>query len=155
MTSQLLFLHSIIRYLILLFALIVSLQSLISFMGKKPLKKSNKAMALVLLICCDIQLLIGLVLYSTKGWLSALTAGGGLMKNPVSRFWAVEHGVGMVVAIVLVHMGYTFLKRKMDDDVKLKRLFWCAFIALAIFVTMTPWEGKQAVGRSNIPTMHE
>ena len=155
MTSQLLFLHSIIRYLILLFALIVSLQSLISFMGKKPLKKSNKAMALVLLICCDIQLLIGLVLYSTKGWLSALTAGGGLMKNPVSRFWAVEHGVGMVVAIVLIHMGYTFLKRKMDDDVKLKRLFWCAFIALAIFVTMTPWEGKQAVGRSNIPTMHE
>ncbi len=155
MTSQLLFLHSIIRYLILLFALIVSLQSLISFMGKKPLRKSNKAMALVLLICCDIQLLIGLVLYSTKGWLSALTAGGGLMKNPVSRFWAVEHGVGMVIAIVLVHMGYTFLKRKMDDDVKLKRLFWCAFIALAIFVTMTPWEGKQAVGRSNIPTLHE
>ena len=155
MTSQLLFLHSIIRYLILLFALIVSLQSLISFMGKKPLKKSNKAMALVLLICCDIQLLLGLALYSMKGWLGALTAGGGLMKNPVSRFWAVEHGVGMVVAIVLVHMGYTFLKRKMDDDVKLKRLFWCSFIALAIFVTMTPWEGKQAVGRSNIPTMHE
>ena len=113
-------------------------------------------MALVLLICCDIQLLIGIVLYSTKGWFEKLTSMGGIvMKDPKLRFWAVEHGFGMVVAIVLVHMGYTFLKRKMDDDVKLKRLFWCAFIALAIFVTMTPWEGKQEVGRSNIPTLHE
>lgn len=124
-------------------------------MNKKPLKKTNKQMALFLLICCDIQLLLGLALYYLKGWFGVLSGGGNIMKDPVIRFWAVEHGVGMVVAIILVHVGYTSLKRKMDDDVKFKRLFWCSFIALAIFIATTPWEGKQAVGRSNIPSMHE
>jgi hypothetical protein len=39
----------------------------------------------------------------------------------------------------------------MDADRKYKRLFWCSFIALGIFLAMIPWQGKQVVGRPNIP----
>lgn len=148
-----LYFHSILRYFILLFAFVVVLQSVIGFMGKKNFRKSNKQTALMLLICCDIQLLLGLFLYYAKGWLNTLSAGG-VMADPVKRFWTVEHGVGMIVAIVLVHMGYTVSKKNIDDDRKFKRMFWFIFIALAIFVATIPWEGKQLVGRPNIPHLH-
>lgn len=152
MQAYLLFFHSVIRYFILLFAVVVVVQSLIGMMNKKKFVKSNKQGALVLLIFCDLQLLLGLCLYFLKGWANVLTSGGA-MSTTYNRFWAVEHGVGMIVAIVLVHIGYSATKRNMDDDRKFKRLFWCSFIALVIFVATTPWATKQVVGRPNIPTL--
>ena len=157
MQSQLhyfLYFHSILRYLILLFAVIVVVQSLVGVMGKKEFKKGNKTMALVLLICCDLQLLMGLVLYYFRVYTAGMLGGGDVMSNPVKRFWAVEHGVGMLIAIVLVHLGYNVTKKNMDDDRRFKRLFWFVFVALAIFVATIPWEGKQLVGRPNIPHMN-
>ena len=148
-----LYIHSLLRYFILLFAVIVVLQSVVGFMGKKSFKKSNKQAALILMICCDLQLLLGFILYYTQGWLGRLSESG-LMTDAYKRFWAVEHSVSMIVAIVLVHLGYATSKKNMDDDRKFKRIFWFVFIALAIFVAMIPWEGKQLVGRPNIPHLN-
>ncbi len=148
-----LYLHSIIRYFIVLFTAIVAIQSLVGMMGKKEFKKTNKRMALFMLISCDLQLLLGFALYFANGWFKALTAGGA-MANPATRFWTVEHSVGMIVAIVLVHLGYAITKKNMDDDRKYKRLFWFSFLALAIFMATIPWEAKQLVGRPNIPSLH-
>jgi len=148
-----LYFHSILRYLILLFAVIVVGQSLVGMMGKKLFKKGNKTTALVLLICCDIQLLLGLLLYYFKVYAAGMLSSSDVMKDPYKRFYAVEHSVAMIVAIILVHIGYTVTKKNMDDDRKFKRMFWFIFIALVIFVAMIPWEGKQVVGRPNIPHM--
>jgi len=152
MQSYFLYFHSILRYFILLFAIIVVIQSLAGMMGKKKFLKTNKQGALVLLIFCDLQLLLGLSLYFLKGWATVLTSGGA-MANTYNRFWTVEHSVGMLVAIILIHVGYSATKRNMDDDRKFKRLFWCSFVALVIFVATIPWSGKQVVGRPNIPVM--
>lgn len=151
MQSNILFLHSVLRYFILLFALIVVIQSLVGMLGKRPFTKANKPPALVLLICCDLQLLLGLVLYFTGTW--RVSAKPEVMKDPFTRFYAVEHSVSMIIAIILVHVGYSVIKKSLPDDRKYKRLFWCSFIALGIFLAMIPWAGKQVVGRPNVPTM--
>ena len=148
-----LYLHSILRYFILFFAIIVVIQSLLGMMGKKDFKKANKQMALFLLIFCDLQLLFGLALYYYKLVVPGILQNGNVMKDTYTRFYAVEHSVSMVIAIILVHIGYTVTKKNMDADRKFKRLFWCSFIALAIFLAMIPWEGKQLVGRPNIPSL--
>lgn len=122
-------------------------------MGKKEFKKSHKQLALGLMIFCDIQLLLGLVLYYNKIIASGVLNAGGVMSNVYTRFYAVEHSLAMVIGIVLVHVGYSFTKKNLDADRKFKRLFWCSFIALGIFMAMIPWEGKQVVGRPNIPHM--
>ena len=153
MQPYLLFIHSILRYFILLFAVIVVIQSLIGMMGNKKFQKANKMMALFLLIFCDLQLIFGLSLYYFKIIAAGVLQGGNVMKDVYNRFYAVEHSVGMIVAIILVHIGYTVTKKNMDDDRKFKKLFWCSFIALAIFLVMIPWEGKQVVGRPNFPVM--
>ena len=151
MQENFLFLHSILRYFILLFALIVTVQSLIGMMGKKRFMKINKQMLLVLMIFCDIQLLLGFVLYYTKIIATGVLSGGGVMKDTYSRFYAVEHTVAMIIGIVCVHLAYMFAKQNMDNDRKFRKLFWCSFIALGVFMAMIPWEGKQVVGRPNIP----
>ena len=150
---SILYVHSILRYFILLFAIVVVIQSLVGLMGKKKFQKPNKMIALFLLIFCDLQLLLGVVLYYYKLVTSGMLQGGNVMKDPYIRFYAVEHSVSMIVAIILVHVGYSFIKKNVDDDRKFKRLFWCSFAALAIFLAMIPWEGKQVVGRPNIPVM--
>lgn len=153
MQSYLLYFHSILRYFILLFAIAVTIQSLVGLLGKKEFKKSNRVMALFLLITCDIQLLLGLGLYYTHGWINILMAGKG-MSDVGTRFWTVEHSLGMVIAIVLVHVGYAVAKKNIDHDSKYKRLFWCVFIALGIFFSMIPWQYKQVVGRPNVPHLN-
>ena len=153
MHSILLYLHSVIRYFILFFALIVAAQSLIGMMGRKQFGKGNKMFALALLIFCDLQLVLGLILYNSYVIASGMLKSGMVMKDPGSRFWAVEHSVGMIVAIVLVHIGYSVAKKPIDNDKKFKRLFWCSFVALCIFVATIPWQAKQVVGRPNIPVM--
>ena len=150
---NILYLHSILRYFILAFAIIVAVQSLMGMMRKQQFKKGNRMTALFLLIFCDLQLLLGIALYYYKLVNSGLLSSVNVMKDTYARFYAVEHSVSMVVAIILVHAGYSITKKNMDSDRKFKRLFWCSFIALALFLAMIPWEGKQVVGRPNIPVM--
>jgi hypothetical protein len=152
-TPVILYLHSILRYFILLFAIVVVVQSLLGMTGKKAFNKGNRISALFLLIFCDLQLVFGLLLYYLKLVVPGILQQPGMMKDTYSRFYAVEHSVSMIIAIILVHVGYSVTKKNMDSDRKFKRLFWCSFIALAIFLAMIPWEGKQVVGRPNIPTM--
>lgn len=146
------YIHSIFRYFILIAAALVVVQSLIGMMGKKKFMPGNRKAALVLLIFCDLQLLFGLALYSMNGWMGRLSAPGG-MKDTNTRFYGMEHSVSMIIAIILIHVGYSITKKNMDDDRKFKRLFWCSFIALVIFMAMIPWAGKQVVGRPNIPSL--
>ena len=151
--SNLTYLHSILRYFILLFAVIVVVQSLMGMLGKKKFKGINKQSALVLLIFCDLQLLLGVILYSVRGY-AKMFSSPDVMKDPVMRFWAVEHGVGMIVAIILVHIAYSSTKKVMDDDRKFKKIFWNVLIALVIIVATIPWQWRTpGVGRPNIPSM--
>jgi chromate transport protein ChrA len=151
--SNILYLHSILRYFILALAIVVAFQSLLGMMRKQQFKKGNRLMALFLLIFCDLQLIFGIALYYYKLVNSGLMQSVNVMKDTYARFYAVEHSVSMIVAIVLVHVAYSIAKKNMDSDRKFKRMFWCSFIALALFLAMIPWEGKQVVGRPNIPTM--
>lgn len=147
------YLHSILRYFILFFAIVVVLQSIMGMLGKRKFKKINKQLALLLLIFCDLQLLIGGLLYYYKVINARMFEAPGLMKDAYRRFYGVEHAVAMVIAILLVHVGYSVIKRNIDDDHKFKRLFWCSFLALLLFTAMIPWQSRQLVGRPNIPHM--
>jgi len=154
MQPYIIYLHSVIRYFILLFALISTILGLAGVLSKKDYRKNLRTSSLLLMIFCDLQLLLGLSLYYLKVVAAGMFSGGDLMTDPGKRFWAVEHSFGMIVAILMVHLGYNFVKRTEKTDKMQKRVFWCIFIALAIFVAMIPWQGKQVVGRPNVPVLN-
>jgi hypothetical protein len=139
-------LHSLFRWLILFFALVTIINSTTGMSGKRPFTGGHKRTALFLMICCDVQLLLGLVLYYMNGWLTVLT-GGTSMASKTNRFWSVEHSIGMIVAIILIHLGYAAVKKSIADTSKFKRLFWFTLIAVIIILGTIPWPAREMIGR--------
>ena len=93
----------------------------------------------------DIQLIIGLVLYVFGPWgfKNIQNMGmGEVMKNPYTRFFAMEHLVGMLIAIVVFHVGRSKSKKAIDDASKHKKAFIFYLIGLLIILASIPWPFK-------------
>lgn len=153
MDQGLLHLHNLMRWFVLLTALLALFRGLGGLSGNKIFGKADKRAGLFFMICCDIQLLLGLVLYIRKGWFNVLTSGGGFMKNPAQRFWAMEHLLGMLIAIILVHIGYSATKKNISDKAKFSRWFWFSFIALLLILATIPWPFRENIARAWFPGM--
>ena len=133
--------HSILRWLIVIIALIVIFRSLIGWLGKKSYTGSENMLGLALNSSLDLQLIIGLVLYI---FLSPFTQTafqdfGSAMSNSVLRFFAVEHFLLMLIAIVLVHIGRIRVKKADTDVKKHKRTFIFYLIAFILILVSIPW----------------
>jgi len=63
------------------------------------------------------------------------------MKDSTLRFYAVEHISVMVIAIILVTIGYRIAKSSKTEYTKYKRIFWYFFIALVLMLSRIPWPG--------------
>jgi hypothetical protein len=152
MERGLLDLHNLLRWVVLVLALMIIFRSSQGMSGKKPFSKGNKKLALFLMISADVQLLLGLSLYFMKGWWDMLTAGG-VMKNAYNRFFAVEHFLGMVLALVLIHLGYAATKKEISDQAKFRKLFWFTLIALVVIIISIPWPFRFDIARPWFPGM--
>lgn len=132
--------HSYIRWLVLLGGVLAMVLPILN--NNSTVSKKDKLPALFLMIMCDIQLLIGSLLYfKYSGYgLSAFNNGvGAVMKNAELRKIAVEHVALMLIALVLVHMGYSKIKKAVELD-KLKRISLIYFgIALVLILAGIPW----------------
>lgn len=140
MITGLTHIHSSFRYLVLIFLLLAVVDAFAGIGGGKGYKKSSKLFALGSLILVHIQLLIGLSLYflGAKGF-NALMNADGVMKDPTIRFFAVEHALMMVIAIVLITIGYSKAKKKEDTGKKQKTIALYYGLALVIILAMIPW----------------
>ncbi|RYD97568.1 MAG: hypothetical protein EOP54_10500 [Sphingobacteriales bacterium] len=158
MTTGMLHLHSVLRYLVLFFALWAIFKSLSGMGGNKVFTKGDQKPGLFFMISMDVQLLVGLILYFTGGFglNSIKTLGmGETMKNSITRFFAVEHLIGMLIALVLVHIGYaTTKKAELTDQKKFIKSFWLYLVALVVIIASIPWPFREAgAGRSWFPGM--
>ena len=87
-----------------------------------------------------LQFLIGLVLFFTSpnGLNAILTNGmGGLSSN--ARKLAVEHPTLMIIAIVLITIGYSKHKKQRLSTPKFKKLAIFYTLALIAVLAIIPW----------------
>lgn len=136
--------HSLLRWAVLLFGLWAVLSALSAVLSKREYRSSDNKINLFFMISCDIQLLMGLILYFTGMWFEKLKTGmGDVMKDPAERFFAVEHALMMIIAWLIVHVGRTMVKRADTDGQKHKRTLIYFGIALVIILAMIPWPFRQ------------
>jgi hypothetical protein len=136
--------HSILRWAVLLFGVWAVFAALGAVISKREYKGSDNKVSLFFMISCDIQLLLGLILYFTGMWFEKVKSGmGAVMKDPLERFFAVEHALMMIIAWLLVHVGRSMVKRGGTDAQKHKRTLIYFGIALIIILLMIPWPFKQ------------
>ncbi len=140
--------HSIGRWILLLLLLIAIFNSLIA--GSRPFIKSDARTGLLLTIVADTMLLIGLALWywGPKGYNLIVAAGGfaNAMKDPVTRFYGVEHLTGMIIAIVLLHIGKAQGRKAMSDKRKHSRTMLFYLLALLIMLITIPWPFRNISG---------
>jgi hypothetical protein len=150
MYTLLLFLHSALRWIILLLALIAIYRSYIGMRGPKPFTAADKKIGLFLLISAHTTLLIGLYQWITGPWgLKNIQNMGmaAVMKDPVFRFYGVEHLTGMIIAVALITVGRGVSKKAIPDGAKHKKTFWFYLVALLIILACVPWPFRAGIGR--------
>tara|TARA_B110000046_G_C12989872_1_gene397371 strand:- start:408 stop:860 length:453 start_codon:yes stop_codon:yes gene_type:complete len=140
MITGLLHIHSSLRYLVLLLIVLAIADALISLSNGKAYKKMSKRLALGAFIFTHIQLLVGLLLYflGSKGFNTIMNVEG-FMKDATARFYAVEHISMMIIAVVLITVGYSASKKREEAHRKYKAIAVLYSIALLIILVMIPW----------------
>mgnify|MGYP000165068027 FL=1 len=91
MEAGLLHIHSLFRWLTVLFLVLALIKSLNGWLGKKGYNKSDNLVAVLLISFTHLQFLFGLALYFMKGWFNQMSN----MSDSTVRFWAMEHGLTM------------------------------------------------------------
>ncbi len=147
--------HSILRWAVVLFGVWAVLSSLFAVMSKREYRNADNKLGLFLMISCDLQLLLGLILYFTGMWFEKLKSGmGAVMKDPNERFFVMEHALMMIIAWLLVHVGRSMVKRADNDAQKHKRTLIYFGIAMIIILAMIPWPFRQAgIARAWFPQL--
>ncbi len=147
MATGLLHLHNILRWIILIL-LIVNIAGL--FRDKVKLNLSK-----YLLIFSHITLIIGLYQYyfsetvGLKVMLEQKGSFGAIMQDSFSRFWAVEHITGMLLAIIFITVGHISLKK--SGNAKRTAVFY--ILALILILAVVPWPFREGIARPMFPGM--
>jgi formate/nitrite transporter FocA (FNT family) len=105
----------------------------------RPFLNSERKLALITLIILHTQLLIGIALYFVSPFVANAIESGNVMKDPVNRFYLVEHAIGMCVAIAFVTVGYSKAKRQSESWAKHKLIFTYYTIAFILILISIPW----------------
>lgn len=156
MYTGLLHLHNIMRWVILIFLIIALVRHLSGMNSNKLFTDGDRKTGLFLMISAHLTLLLGLYQWFAGNWgFKKIQELGmsGVMKDPAARFFAIEHLLGMLVAIILITIGRRVSKKNLPDDVKHKRSFWYYFIALILVLASIPWPFREAVARPLFPGM--
>ena len=148
MYTTILTLHSWVRWL----ALIAGVAATIATLGTSsapaapPVKSRADVWGLILMIALDTQLLLGLLLYFfVSPNMAEIRANmGAAMRDPASRFWAVEHVTMMLGAIVVAHVGRVLGRKATSSESKRMTLRICFGLATVLMVLGMPWPGMRA-----------
>jgi hypothetical protein len=150
MYTGLLYLHSFLRWVILLLALIAIYKSYTGMRTGKPFTAGDKKTGLFLMIAAHTTLLIGLYQWIVGPWglKNIENMGfGAVMKDSVARFYAVEHLTGMIIAIILITIGRGVSKKNIPDSAKHKKTFWFFLVALFVILVSIPWPFRVGIAR--------
>jgi hypothetical protein len=137
-------LHSWLRWAVILLGLIAIGRALGGMRSGRAWVRGDDRFCKLFLGTLDLQMLLGLLLYFVFSPLTKAALGdfSGAMKDPLMRFWAVEHPFGMIIAIALAHVGMSRARRAASDGLRHRRIAVFFVLALIAILASIPWPGR-------------
>ena len=134
-------LHSGWAYITVLILIIAVGNAIIGVTSNKEFQEKDLRIPLFALIIAHIQLLIGLVAYFTSTQFAILKENGmgAAMKDPEMRLVVMEHPLMMILAVVLITVGFSKHKNKSTDKAKFKTIALYYGVALLFILSRIPW----------------
>ena len=140
-------LHNILRWAVLLTGLWTLFSALSGVKSKRNYTSGDSQSNLFFMISCDIQFLLGLILYFVNSWFDRLKDLGNNMKDAHNRFFTMEHGLLMIIALILVHVGRVSVKKATTPAAKHKRTLLFFGLAILLILAAIPWPFREAIAR--------
>ncbi len=131
-------LHSFMAYLVILGLLVSIIFAFMGMSGNKPFTDKDRKMGLLGLIPAHLQWVIGVILYFISP-LGIELANEGFMKDSTSRLYVLEHPLTMIIAVVLITVGYARAKRLQDNKKRFSSIAIFYTIALILVLARIPW----------------
>jgi hypothetical protein len=134
--------HSWVRWVVIAAGLAAVVRSVRGAASRGTWTPRDDRAGFWFVMALDLQATIGLVLYL---FLSPFTRDamhdlGAAMKNAGLRFWAVEHTFGMLVGLVLAHVGRARTRKASSlSRHKVAAIFFG--LALLAILASIPWPG--------------
>jgi membrane protein DedA with SNARE-associated domain len=124
-------------------ALLLLLLAIFNAFTANSYEKKHRLVNLFTMITFHTQLLLGLVLYFTSEKVQFVE---GWMKEPLYRFFGMEHLAGMLLAIVVITIGHSKSKKGTDAAAKFKPIKLWYVIALILVLAFIPWPFRAELG---------
>lgn len=145
MYDGLVHLHNMLRWIILVLLILAIVQSA---QKKSALKKTS----LWLMLAAHTTLLLGLFQWLNGPFgLSLIDENGfgGVMRDGMMRFWAVEHITAMILAIVVISVA-----RGKAKHLNYTSSLWLYALTLVIILVSIPWPFRaEGIARPWFPGM--
>ena len=119
----------------------IVVRSLFGVMGKVRFSKfQDISLPIVAVVFLYLELILGVLLYGIYiNKLETLITQVNANAYFSARFWAVEHAILMLFAIIFGHLGLVYAKNLEDDGQKFKKnllYFGLSFVLIFISITM-------------------
>lgn len=136
-----LYIHSWLRWIILLLGLIAIIKAYAGWLGEKPYTKGDNGISAAFMGTLHLNLLVGLILYFflSPYVQTAFNDFGAAMRQPEIRFWAVEHILMNIIAVVVAQVGRSKAKKAVDTIRKHKLTAIFYTIAFILLLSRIPW----------------
>ena len=141
MYSVVLLLHSWLRWLVLIVAVLSLGRALTGRSGHKLWSTADERSLQLFTISLDIQMLFGLILYIGISPITAVAFQNlsAAMRDPSLRFFVVEHAIGMIAAVALAHVGRARVRKAATADAKHRTALLFVALALVAMLISIPW----------------
>ncbi|GAB2561187.1 cytochrome B [Spirosoma aerophilum] len=126
--------HSGLRWVALVLLLAAVVTAISKWQGRSGYTDGNRKLYLFTLIAVHTQLLLGLVLFFMSPKVNF-----SLLSEKIYRFYSVEHTAGMLIAIILVTIGYSRSKRATDAVAKQRLIGIFYGLGLILILASIPW----------------
>ena len=145
-------LHSIVRWLVLLAAVVAVAQGFVGWFGRREWSGASQRTSLAFVISLDIQVLMGLLLFVALSPITAevLRDFESANSDPQLRYWGFEHSFGFFIAFLLAHVGYVAARRASSSVAKFRWAAIAFLLSTLVIIVSMPWPG-QANGRPLLP----
>ena len=140
MTSFLLQIHSVLRWLVLLAGLVAVARLANGYTRQNAYAAADLKASRIFIGLLDVQFLLGLILYATSPVIrDAMKNMATAMQEPHTRFFVAEHPMMMFLALCVAHGASIWSKKSASDRVRFLRSAIGFALALGLILAGIPW----------------
>lgn len=140
MYQALLFLHSLLRWILLAVLLYSIFRAYKGYRSNNTFSKTDNGLRHWTATTAHIQLVVGITLYTQSPTVKYLWSN---FKEGVhtgdAAFFGLIHSVLMLTAIILITIGSALAKRRQSDHQKFKTMLIWFLISLITIIIAIPW----------------